>query len=105
MTARRALVVLVAGVVTALASSVVPGQVRVSYPGSEDCQQGCDFVAAGWPFRYLVDHPGISPFGSVSLIDGLMGADIIRPGAFAETILFWACAWMIAIWLVGRARR
>ena len=105
MTARKALVVLVAAVGTALASSIVPGHVRVAYPGSEDCQQACDFVAGGWPFRYLVDHPGISPLGSVSLIDGLLGADIIRPDALAETILFWACVWTIANWLVRRSRR
>ena len=99
------LVVLMASVGTSLATSDIPGHVRVAYPGSEDCQQGCDFVAGGWPFRYLVDHPGISPFGSVSLSDGLLGADIIRPGALAETLLFWACIWTAAIWASRRLWR
>lgn len=94
--------VLIAAAVTSLATSVVPGHVRVAYPGSEDCQQGCDFVAGGWPFRYLVDHPGISPTGSVSLTEGLLGADIIRPDALAETLLFWACVWTAAIWVSRR---
>jgi len=100
-----ALVVLTAAVGTSLATSAVPGHVRVAYLGSEDCQQGCDFVAGGWPFQYLVDHPGISPFGSVSLIDGLLGADIIMPGALAETFAFWACVWTVAIWVTRRVRR
>src|SRR4051812_38585997 len=83
--ARRwmARVVLMAAVGPSLATSALPGHRRVAYPGSQGCQQGCDFVAGGWPFRSLVDHPGISPFGSVSLTDGLLGADIIRPDAIA----------------------
>ena len=100
-----ALAVLIAAVGTSLATSAVPGHVRVAYAGSEGCKQGCDLVAGGWPFRYRVDHPGISPFGSVSLTDGLLGADIIRPGALAETLLFWACAWTAAIWATRRVRR
>lgn len=98
------LVVLIAAGGTSLATSAVPGHVRIAYPGSEGCQQGCDFVAGGWPFQYLVDHPGISPFGSVSLTDGLLGADIIKPGALAETLLFWACVWTAAIWATRRVR-
>ena len=100
-----ALVVLIVAIATSLASSVVPGHVRVAYPGSEDCQQGCDFVAGGWPFLYLVDHPGISPFGSVSLIEGLLGVDIIRLVALGETFLFWTCAWTAVVWMTRRARR
>jgi len=100
-----ALVVLIVAVGTSLVSSVVPGHVHVAYPGSMDCQQGCDFVAGGWPFLYLVDHPGISPVGSVSLTDGLLGADIIRPDAFGETLLFWICAWTAVIWTTRRTRR
>lgn len=99
------LVVLIAAVGTSFATSVVPGHVRVAYPGSEDCQQGCDFVAGGWPFRYLVDHPGTSPTGSVSLTDGLLGADLIKPGALSATLLFWACVWTAAIWTTRRFRR
>lgn len=85
--------VLIVALGTSLATSLVPGHVRVVYPGSEDCQQGCDFVAGGWPFRYLVDSPGVSPFGSVSLL----GEDIIRPGAFVETLVFWICIWAAVI--------
>ena len=95
------LVVLIAAVVTSLATSVVPGHVRVAYPGSEDCQQGCDFVAGGWPFRYLVDNPGVSPFGSVSLL----GEDILRPGPFAGTLLFWTCIWAAVILATRRVMR
>lgn len=99
-----ALAVLFAALGTALVSSAVPGRVRMAYAGSMDCRQGCDFVAGGWPFLYLVDEPGISPVGSVSLADGLLGADIIRPGAFSATLLFRICAWTVIIWMARRAR-
>lgn len=48
-----------------LLSSIAPREMDAVIPGSEDCQAGCTFVAAGWPLAYLVDHHGISPHGSV----------------------------------------
>ena len=97
------LLVLIAAIATALASSVVPGHVRVAYPGSMDCQQGCDVVAAGWPFLYLVDEPGLSPVGSVSLVGGLLGLDTFRLDALLETVMFWICAWAAVVWTIWRA--
>ena len=47
------------------------------------------FVAAGWPLAYLVDHHGISPQGSVSLILGFLGDDHIRKADFLLTFVFW----------------
>lgn len=73
----------------ALASCLVPREVVLSIPGSLDCVQGCSFAAAGWPLPWLVDHHGISPRGSVSLIDGLLGVDHIRLPAFLLTFGFW----------------
>ncbi|MFC5462637.1 hypothetical protein [Massilia niabensis] len=73
----------------ALISSLVPREVVALIPGSEDCVQGCTFVAGGWPVAYLVDHHGISPVGSVSLIMGFVGADHIRTPEFLLTFMFW----------------
>jgi len=61
------------------------------YPYSEDCAKGCEFVAGGWPFRYLVDSHGLSPAGSVSLILGLTGDDILHLDLLAATFVFWFC--------------
>jgi len=72
-----------------LLSSLVPREVNAVIPGSEDCQAGCTFVAAGWPLAYLVDGHGLSPGGSVSLIMGLTGDDQIRTAEFLLTFLFW----------------
>jgi hypothetical protein len=99
---RRGLLAFVAALVATLASSLVPGRVRIAYPGSMDCQQGCEFVAAGWPFSYLVDNPGISPVGSVSLVEGLLGVDIVRPGPLVATFLFWLAIFGVAMWLGTR---
>lgn len=96
-------VVAVLAIVTSLSSSVVRGSARIAYPGSTDCARGCDFVAGGWPFFYLVDNPGISPRGSISLIDGLTGSDIVRAGPLCATLIFWACVWAALIWVARRS--
>ena len=72
-----------------LFSSLVPREVNAVIPGSEDCEAGCTFVAAGWPMAYLVDHHGISPHGSVSLVEGFIGVDHLRKSGFLLTLLFW----------------
>ena len=98
----RALMASVAAAVATLASSAIPGRVRAVYPGSMDCQQGCEFVAAGWPFPYLVDHPGISPTRSVSLVNGFLGVDLIWPGAMAATFASWLVLFVVVAWVVAR---
>jgi len=106
MTRKGMLVLVLTGALaTSLASSFVRSHVRVAYPGSMDCRQGCEFVAGGWPFRYLVDQPGISPAGSVSLSGGLLGVDVFRSTAFGATVLFWILAWAAAAWMARRMTR
>ena len=72
-----------------LLSSLIPRKVDAVIPGSMDCETRSTFVAAGWPLEYLVDHHGISPRGSVSLILGFLGDDHIRKADFFLTFLFW----------------
>ena len=96
------LLTLVLAAVVALASSAVAGKVRAAYPGTMDCEQGCDFLAAGWPFPYLVDHPGISPTGSVSLVGGVLGVDIIWYGSLTATYAFWLALFGAVAWAIGR---
>jgi hypothetical protein len=88
-----------------IATSAVPRLVTVTYPGTMDCQHGCNFVAGGWPFPYLIDHPGISPTGSVSLANGLLGVDIIWPGHLFATFVFWLMLFAAIGALAGRARQ
>jgi len=97
----KALLVSVLAAGATLASSAISDKVRATYPGSMDCAQGCDFVAAGWPIPYLVDHPGISPTGSVSLVEGLLGVDIIWPGSLAGTYTFWFGLCAAIFWAAG----
>lgn len=85
----RALMALIFAAAALLASSLVLGHVREVYPGSLDCQQGCEFVAGGWPFPYVFDEHGLSPVGSVELLGAILGIDYIRPGAMVGTFLFW----------------
>jgi hypothetical protein len=82
--------------VATLASSLVPREVFALIPGSEDCVQGCMFVAGGWPLAYLVDHHGISPVGSVSLLMGLTGDDHVRTTGFWLNFIFWLTVSVVA---------
>jgi len=101
-----ALLIAAAAAVATLVSTAVPASVHLVYPGTMDCEQGCDFVAAGWPWPYLVDSHGISVRGSVSLSGGLTGEDIIIPGRIAATYLFWLALLSVvahlAVWLRRR---
>jgi hypothetical protein len=100
-----ALLIAVAAAVATLASTAVPASVHLVYPGTMDCEQGCNFVAAGWPWPYLVDSHGISVYGSVSLSGGLTGEDIIFPGRMAADFLFWLALASAIAHLVVRLRR
>jgi hypothetical protein len=102
-----ALLIAIVAAVATLASTAVPASVRLVYPGTMDCEQGCNFVAAGWPWPYLVDSHGISVHGSVSLSGGLTGEDIIFPGRMAADYAFWlalaSAAAYLALWLRRRS--
>ena len=99
-----AAVVLVLAAAATLGTSALHTRVNVVYPGSMDCQRGCEFLAGGWPFPYLVDHPGISPAGSISLVEGIMGVDIIRPLPLLASFVFWAILFGVIAAIVLRQR-
>lgn len=83
---KLAAVLIVAAAVATMGSSLIPSKVLSVIPASEGCRQGCEFVAGGWPFAYLVDHDSISPTGSVTLF---FGEDYIRGPALGATFVFW----------------
>jgi len=86
---KKIVVYCLVAVFATLLSSLVPREVSAIIPGSMDCEAGCTFVAAGWPWAYLVDHHGISPHGSVSLVLGFLGDDYISNADFLLSFLFW----------------
>jgi hypothetical protein len=92
-------------VIATLASSSIGGTVNATYPDIMGCESGCPAAAGGWPVPYLVDYPGISPVGSVSLTDALLGIDKIRPIELAATFAFWLAVSALAVWLLVRKKR
>jgi hypothetical protein len=50
----------------------------------------------GWPLVFLVDQPGVSVTGRLTLLE-----DVIYPTAFVLDALFWATAF----WFVGAGSR
>ena len=102
----RRTVLLVAAVAAGVtvASGMIPGVAHVAYPGSMGCQADCVYVAGGWPFPFLVDQPGISPVGSVSLSGGLFGEDAIGLGFLAANYVFWFAVCAVTGWIAVRLK-
>lgn len=90
-----------AAVVT-LATSVIGTTIIATYPDIMGCESACLVAAGGWPVPYLVDYPGISPVGSVSLTDAVLGIDKIWPAELATTFLFWLAISALAVWTLVR---
>ncbi|MDR7295531.1 hypothetical protein J2X16_000852 [Pelomonas aquatica] len=80
----------IASLAMTLLSSCVPRTVELVYPGSTDCHSGCQFVAGGWPFAYVVDAHGLSPSGSADLLGAVLGNDLLRVDQLLMTLVFWA---------------
>ena len=91
--------------VATLASSAIGGTVIAIYPEIMGCESGCLAAAGGWPATYLVDYPGISPVGSVSLTDAMLGIDRIWPAELVLTFIFWLAISALVVWLLVRRGR
>ena len=105
MSARRWILVPLAGLALALLSSAKAGETSATYSEIMGCEQSCRVAAAGWPFPYLVDYPGISVVGSAGLSGALTGEDKFRLLPFLLTLAFWTAAALVADLLWRRARR
>jgi hypothetical protein len=71
------------------ATSWVPRRSVARYPDIMGCEQGCAVAAGGWPFAFILDYPGISPVGSVSLVNAVIGIDQFAWGPLLADLLFW----------------
>ena len=103
MRKRSALLVVVVATVLTLASSFIRGDTLVNYPDVDGCTTGCTVAAAGWPFPYLADYPGVSPGGSTSLVEAVTGSDHVLWTAFVASWLAWVAAIALLAYL-GRRR-
>jgi MYXO-CTERM domain-containing protein len=104
MRKRSALLVILAATLLALASSTVRGHTTVNYPDVEGCTAGCTVAAAGWPFPYLADYPGLSPAGSASLKQAALGSDHMLWTSFVATWLAWAALVALLAYALRRRR-
>ena len=104
MRPRTALLVAALATLLTLASSAVTGEVTVNYPDVDGCTAGCRVAAAGWPFPYLADYPGLSPGGKVSLSDAFFGQDHVLATSLAATWGAWAAFLAVFAYLKRRPR-
>jgi hypothetical protein len=104
MRKRSFLLATMAATALALASSAIAGHVTVNYPDIEGCAAGCTVAAAGWPFPYLADYPGLSPSGSASLRSALTGDDHVLWTSLVATWVSWALAVSALVYLARRRR-
>jgi hypothetical protein len=105
MRTRSLLLVLVAATALTLATSALPGHVTVNYADIDGCTAGCRVAAAGWPFPYLADYPGLSPSGSTSLAEAFTGSDHVLWTSFVLSWFAWAAVLGLATWLLRRRGR
>jgi hypothetical protein len=102
---RRFLVPLLAIAVAGTTGEVYQrvGSEYVRYEGTGPGLDSSRVVVGGWPLPFLLDKPYLSPVGSVSLTEGLIGDDIFRPGSFfADALLFYlvgSVVWRLTRWL------
>ena len=102
---RRVVLVVALALGLTLLSALVPGHVDATYADIMGCEQGCPAAAAGFPFPFVVDYPGISPVGSVSLSGALLGMDVVWWGRAAATFACWLAAVAAGAEAARRARR
>ena len=104
MRKRSILFVLIVATALTLASSALPGRATVNYQDIDGCTAGCTVAAAGWPFPYLADYPGLSPAGSASLSEAVLGSDHVLWTSFVATWLAWVTVIGLLAWLALRRR-
>jgi hypothetical protein len=104
MRKRSIALVLVVSTLLALASSAIHRHATVNYPDVEGCSAGCTVAAAGWPFPYLADYPGLSPAGKTSLAEAITGSDHVLWTSFVATWVAWTVAVGALAYLLRRRR-
>ena len=104
MRKRYLLFVLLVSTLLALASSAIRGHATVNYPDLETCAAGCTVAAAGWPFPYLADHPGLPSAGRTSLAEAITGSDHLLWPSFVATWVAWTVPIAALAWLSRRRR-
>jgi len=84
--------------VLTLASTVVPGHTRMSYPDIMGCERTCEVTAAGLPLPFIADYPGLSPANSASLTGAIFGLDRVLWGRSVGALAFWLVVSAAGVW-------
>jgi hypothetical protein len=84
----------------AILSSVLPGKRIEHYGDILSCIPKCQVVAAGFPFPYIADYPGLSPTRSADLSGVMIGVDKFRFDAFCIDVAayFILCTVINLLW-------
>ena len=82
------------------ASSSVPGERLEHYADIYECISQCRVAAAGFPFPYILDYPGLSPTHSADLWGAIIGIDKFRSGPFCAdvAVYFMLCTAIYHLW-------
>jgi hypothetical protein len=97
-------ITLLLAVLITLASIFVKSSTHASYLDA-DCAGSCQVAAAGFPFPFIADYPGISPVGSVSLFDAILGYDDFLIGSFVASYMYWTAIIAIVVRLLSTVRK
>jgi hypothetical protein len=83
-------ILLLALVATIASGELTHGTTTILHEGVEPGLTPIQVVTGGWPWPFLVDHPSISPVGSVSLVNAILRMDHFRAWAFLGDLAIYA---------------
>ena len=99
-------IALASAVALTLLSTAVPGSATAQYEEIMDCERGCEVAAAGYPFPFIIDYPGLSPAKRASLLGAILGIDHVSWSRAAASFGAWFLAsFAVGGILMGRIRR
>ncbi len=105
MTSKKVItIVVLLAVLMTFASTFVTGSTHASYLDA-GCAGSCRVVAAGFPFPFIADYPGISPVGSVSLSEAIIGVDHFLISPFVASYMCWVVFVAVIIRLLSLVKR
>lgn len=91
-------------VLMTFASISIKGSTHATYL-DVGCAGSCRVAAAGFPFPFIADYPGISPTGSVSLFEAFIGVDHFLISPFVASYICWVALVTVILKLLSLVKK
>jgi hypothetical protein len=92
MQGKNFLALLVTSLAGTFCSTLIKSRVDAQFSDILGCENSCSVAAAGWPFPFIIDYPGLSPSGVADFLGLILGMDTVRFESLIGTFLFWVAS-------------